>query len=253
MLCTCEAHYHAVWSSLRAAEITNSLKTEEPLLRSLITPFIRDDARVMIGGSADPGVLCVIGRIYAPSWPAVTIVDRCPAPLEVIRTFTAAKGIACRTLLLNLLDLDGSEQWDQIVLHYTPDFVDTYLHDRFFRALARSLAPGGKLVFAAMTGARIAGDDSRELASVYFDYCLKALAESPLADLASTPEFVKMLRDYADAWGRRRGRLPTAEELRAPLIAAGLKILSESTLPRRKRFVGNAAIVDANSFFVAGH
>ena len=251
-LCTCEGHFHALWGSLRAADITNSLRAGESLLRSLITPFIRDHARVMIGGAADTGVLSTIGRIYLPSRPAMTVVDRCPAPLAIIRDFAAAKGLACRTLLLNLLDLDGSEQWDQVVLHYTPDFVETHLHERLFRGLAQSLAPGGTLVCGAMTGSRIAGDDSQELANVYFDYCLKALVESPLVDLASTPEFAQMLRAYSDAWARRRTRVPSAEELRGSLIAAGLNILSESTSPRRSRLVGNAAIVDANSIIIAG-
>ena len=85
--------------------------------------------------------------------------------------------MACRTLNLDLLDLDGSEQWDQIVLHYTPDFVAADIRARFFRSLALSLAPGGTLVCAAMTGTRFTGDRGQELASVYFDYGLRALQE----------------------------------------------------------------------------
>lgn len=252
-LCTCEGKYHLLWGSLRAAAVASGLRAEEPLLASLIGPFIRDDARVMIGGAADPGVMCAIGRIYAPMKPGMTIIDRCPAPLESIRHFAASKGIACRTLRLNLLDLDGSERWDQIVLHYTSEFVQTDFHDRFFRGLAQSLAPGGTLICAAMTGTRVAGDHSQALASVYFNYCLRALADSPLVELASTPEFTQALQTYATIWGRRRASLPSNEELHDSLIDAGLNILSERTTPRRMRFVGEAAIVDSSSIIVAGH
>jgi len=251
-LCTCKGKYHALWGGLRAANVSNSLKAEEPLLAALMGPFIRDGARVMIGGAADPGVPSVVGRIYAPNRPVMTVIDRCRAPLTSIRDFAAGKGIRCRTVHRDLLDLDGNEQWDQIVLHYTPDFVGPHCRARFFRALAQSLVSGGTLVCAAMTGTSVTGDLSQELADVYFNYSRKALDESPLSDLPSNPEFIPILRAYADAWGRRRANLITGEELRGSIIAAGLSILSESTFPRRKRFVGEAAIVDSNSFFVAG-
>ncbi len=252
-LCACEGHYHTLWGCLRAAEVSNSLKAEEPLLASLIAPLVRDNARVMIGGSADPGVLCAIGRIFAPRFPANTIIDRCPAPLELIREFTAAKGFACRTVNFDLLDLDGSETWDQIVLHYTPDFLAPQIHGRLFRSLALSLAPGGALIFAAMTGTHVVGDHQHALGSVYFDYSLRAIQNSVLADLAESPEFLEMLKSYAARWAMRRMNLPKIEELRDSLDGAGLRIVSEHSSPRKHRVVGGATLVDSTSIIVAGH
>jgi len=251
-LCTCEGYYHSLWGALRATGVSDSLKSEEPLLASLLSPFIRDDVRVMIGGSADPGVLCAIGRIYAPGRPPITIIDRCRAPLELIREFTAAKGLACRTLNMDLVDLNGSEQWDQIVLHYTPDFVEPQIHGRLFRSLALSLAPGGTLVCAAMTGTKVAGDHRQEVGSVFFKYSWRALQDSPLADLARSPAFEQMFQSYAAGWSLRRLSLPTSEELRQSLRSAGLRVLSETTTPRRRRYVEGAALVDSNSIIVAG-
>jgi hypothetical protein len=209
----------------------------------------------MIGGAADPGVLCVVGRIYAPRRPLMTVIDRCPAPLEVIREFTDAKGLACRTVNLNLLDLDGREQWDQIVLHYTSEFVETHLHGRFFKSLAHALAPQGTLICAAMTGTRVAGGHyhDHELGNVYFDYCLKALKDSPLADLAEAPGFAQSLRSYSTRWGHQKANLPTSDELRDSMRAAGLRILSEKHTPRRRRFVEGAAIINSSSLIVASH
>src|SRR5262249_47478187 len=123
-LCICEGYYHTIWGSLRFAGLNHTMKGEAAILSELMAPFLRDNLRVLIGGSADPGVLCGIGRIYAPRMPVFTVIDRCPAPLAVIDEFVSAKGITCHTRHANLLDLDGSEQWDQIVLHYTVDFMD---------------------------------------------------------------------------------------------------------------------------------
>lgn len=250
-LCACDGHYHALWSSLRAADVANSLKREEPRLASLIAPFVRDGARVMIGGSADTGVLCAIGRIYAPQTPSLTVIDRCRAPLQLIAEFTAANGIACRTVNFNLLDLDGKEQWDLIVLHYTPDFLEPRVHERLFRSVALSLAPGGALILAAMTGAQVNGDRFQTLASVYYDYGLGALQNSALSDLAENPEFRDMLRAYAARWGQRRMNSPSGDDLRSSLHNAGLHILSDYSSPRRHRNVGGAALVDSTSIIVA--
>lgn len=250
-LCRCEGAYHILWGSLRAADVGDRLRTEEPLLASLMSPFVREGARVMIGGSGDQGVFCTVGRIYAPLRPAITVIDRCKAPLELIREFATARKIPCRTLNLDLRDLDGSEQWDQIVLHYTPDFVTSAARARFFRSLALSLAPGGTLVCCAMTGTRIAGDQRQALASLFFDFCRKALRNTALADLADDPDFAQMLQAYAASLSQRRTNLPTSDELRETLSGAGFKIVSENTTPPRERIVGGATIVDSNSIIVA--
>lgn len=68
-LCRCEGYYHTLWGSLRIAGLNNTMRGEAPILASLLAPFLRKDARVMIGGSVDPGVLCGFGRIYLPRVP----------------------------------------------------------------------------------------------------------------------------------------------------------------------------------------
>ena len=251
-LCACDGHYHTLWGTLRASDVSNSLKSEEPLLASLVKPYVRDGARVMIAGAADPGVPCAIGRIYAPVMPALTVVDRCKASLELARQFAAAKDLAWRTLNLNLLDLDGSEQWDQIVLHYTPDFLDPPLHGRLFQALAHTLRPGGTVVCAAMTATDVIGERERELGGVYYDYTLKKIMSGPMADIASSAEFLDMLRTYSGLWGQRRTSLPSREALFRSMGSAGLSILSENSAPRQHRIIGGAALVDSCSIIIAG-
>ncbi len=251
-LCTCDGHYHTLWGTIRASGASSGLNSEEPLLGSLIKPYVRDGARVMIAGAADPGVPCTIGRIYAPIMPALTLVDRCKASLELVRQFAATKEFVCRTLNLDLLDLDGSEQWDQIVLHYTPDFLDPPLHGRLFQALARALRPEGTVVCAAMTATDVIGEREHELGGVYYDHTLKKVANGPLADIAASAEFVDMLRAYSVLWGQRRTNLPSREQLIRSVRNAGLSILSENSSPRQPKIVGGAALVDSCSIIVAG-
>lgn len=251
-LCACDGHYHTLWGTLRASGVSNSLKSEEPLLASLIQPYVRDGAQVMIAGAADPGVPCAIGRIYRPVMPELTLADRCEASLELMRGFAAGKHLVCRTLKLNLLDLDGSEQWDQIVLHYTPDFLDPPLHGRLFQTLARALRPRGTIVCAAMTATGVIGEREHELGGVYYDYTLKKVMDGPMAEIAESADFLDMLRAYSMRWGQRRTNLPSSEQLVHAMRNAGLSILSENGAPRQHRIVGGAVLVDSCSIIIAG-
>ncbi len=203
-LCACDGYYHMLWGSLRAAGVNNTMRGEASILAELMAPFLRDGMRVMIGGSADPGVLCGIGRIYAPRMPSFTVIDKCRAPLALIDEFASAKGIVCQTRQIDLLDLDGLERWDQIVLHYTADFMDAHLRSRLFRNLARSLVPGGTLICATMTGASPSADRRPEMEAAYIARAMALLKESAMAAYAGTPEFEQKLRAYAACRTNRR-------------------------------------------------
>ena len=250
-LCACGGYYHALWPSLRVAGITDSLPFEEPVLASLMSPFIRDGARVMIAGAADPGFLCVMGRIYGARRPRFTVMDRCGAGLELVREFAEAKRHALQIRKLDLLELDESEQYDQIVMHYILDFVPPQFRKRFLANLARALTKGGVLVSCGMTAAKIAGARDRELENVFLGYGLETLRNSPLAEDTHAAEFEHMLQGYAAAWGTRRLHKVTAEEQRALLTGAGFELISETVVPRPRRSAGGATIVDTRTIIVA--
>jgi SAM-dependent methyltransferase len=251
-LCACDGYYHTLWGSLRLAGVNNTMKGEAATLAELMAPFLRDDMRVMIGGSADPGVLCGIGRIYAPRMPSFTVIDRCRAPLAMIDKFASAKGVACRTRYIDLLDLDGMEQWDQIVLHYTADFMDAHLRGRLFRNLARSLAPGGTLICATMTGASPPADRRPEMEAAYVARATALLKDSPMAACACTPEFEQKLRAYAACRTIRRLNLPTAELICGLVRESGLSLLQTHQTARARRSHAGMDVVDTSSIIVAG-
>jgi hypothetical protein len=249
--CECEGFYHALWGSLRIAGLNNTMKGEAPILASLLAPHLRDDVRVMIGGSADPGVLCGVGRIYAPHMPILTVIDRCQAPLALIGEFAAAKGLDCRTLKRNLLELDGSETWDQIVLHYTLDFIAPDLRSSLFRRLAASLAPGGILVCAAMTGAALPFDKKPEMEMAFFARAVAALKDTPMADLARTPTFEQQLRGYAAGRTLRRLTLPTTDDICELLQDTGFGVLERHATARARRLLVGMDVVDTSSIIIA--
>ena len=250
-LCACEGYYHALWGSLRIAGLNNTMKGEGPLLTTLVSPYLRDSSRVMIGGAADPGVLCGIGRIYAPRLPHFTIIDKCGAPLALIGEFAAANGIPCRTLHRDLLELDGSEQWDQIVVHYTSDHVDAADRPHLFRNLAASLAPKGILVCATMTGAGISSERRHEMEVGYFTRAVVALKDTPMATHARTPEFEQQLRGYATARTRRRLGLPTADGICDLMQDAGLEVLHNRATARARKLLVGMDVVDTSSIIIA--
>jgi SAM-dependent methyltransferase len=234
-LCECEGRHHWSFAALRTTGMT-SIGPEEPLMAGVMTPLIDDHARVMIAGSADLGLLCFVGRCAAARHPDITVIDRCRAPLALIEEFTAQRGIACRTHFANLLALDGREQWDVILVHHTAEFFDGPSRARFFKNIAASLARGGSVVCATMTGQRLAPEKQAELEAEFRDHSVNAFRRLPMALQKEGPEFERLLGDYAKARAARRMGYPNDDEFYDDFRSARLRIVSEHALPVRWTF-----------------
>ena len=184
-LCTCEGRHHRSYAVLRAAGVTSSIGSEEAVMAPLMTPLIGDRTRVMIGGSADPGLLCFVGRYGGAKQPLITVIDRCRAPLALIDEFAANRHIACRTCLADLLALNG-EQWDVILLHHTAEFFTGSARARFFDVIANALAPQGRLVCVTMSAQKLEPEKQVELETEYREHSTSGFRRSPLADDAES-------------------------------------------------------------------
>jgi len=254
--CTCPGRYHWLYGAMRASGVVASLKSEQTRLASLLAPLLVGRPRIMIGGSADPGLFCAVGRISGSPLTDITIADRCAAPLALIGEFAQARGLRCRTLRTDLLAFDGREQWDLVFLHYTLNFVEPRLRGRFFKTMAAKLAPGGVLVFAAMTGEPITQAQQSDLAAAFAAQARRALAQTALADEAQTSEFQHLLQIYAADTTAMRLIWPAADELRELVRGAGLKILAEDTITRDWSLFGRSDTgrrIDTSSIIVAAH
>lgn len=251
--CLCPGRYHWLYGTMRASGVVASLKSEEPRLASILKPLLRHDIRIMIGGSADTGLFCALGRILRAQAADITVVDRCHAPLELIGEFAGARGLRCRTLNQDLLDLDGPEKWDLILSHYTLNFIAPQSRAKFFAGLASALSPGGTLVCAAMTGKPITHIDEPLLASAFVARSHEAWARLGLnADDRS--ELEESLHIYAADTTAMRLIWPSADELHAHLREAGLKIRSEHTITRDWSLFGRTETerrIDTSSIIVA--
>jgi hypothetical protein len=253
-LCTCEGYYHHLWGLLRASGAMKGLNSEQQTLSDAMTPFIRPNARVLIGGSADVGVLCALGRIYGPAQPAFTVVDKCRSPLELIREFASAKQFQCRTLNLDILDLDGSEKWDQIVLHYTANFVDEDHRYKFLAGVARALEPGGTLICSVKTGDKVVADQRDMLEASFFARGHGDLQRFLSQQNLEIPDLEPMLHAYASAATTRRLNMSTLSDVQATLRNVGLRVLSTHSTPRTFRYYqdqGSGARVDSSTLMVA--
>jgi hypothetical protein len=251
--CACPGRYHWLYGTMRASGVVASLKSEEPRLASILRPLLRGGARIMIGGSADPGLFCALGRIHRSPGADITVVDRCGAPLALIGEFAQARGLRCRTRHGDLLDLDGREQWDLILSHYTLNFIEPQSRARFSAGLAAALAPGGALVCAAMTGKPITHDEKPMLAAAFVGRSHEAWARIGLTS-DDRSELEEILQIYAADTTAMRLIWPSADELHTHLSEAGLEIRSEQTITRDWSLFGRTDTerrIDTSSIIVA--
>jgi hypothetical protein len=252
--CTCEGYYHCLWGLLRASGAMKGLSSEEQVLSEVMTPFIRENSRVLIGGSADVGVLCSLGRIYGPTKPEFTIVDRCRSPLELISEFAAARQAHCRTLHADILELDGRAKWDQIVLHYTANFVDADHRKQFLGSVAQALEPEGTLVCSVKTGDKVYADQRDTLEAGFLARSRGDLQEFLSHRNIEIPELDTMLRAYASAATTRRLSMSTLPEMQETLRDVGLRVLSVHSTPRKFRYYQeekSGARIDSSTLIVA--
>ena len=252
--CLCPGRYHWLYGAMRASGVVASLKSERTRLASLLQPLLNGRPRIMIGGSADPGLFCAVGRISGSHDTDITIVDRCAAPLELIREFAQPRGLRCQTLQSDLLALDAHEQWDLVFVHYTLNFVEPRLRGRFLETLASTLAPGGVLVFAAITGEPITHHQQSGLAAAFAARARQALARTALADDAQTIEFRQLLQIYSADTTAMRLIWPAAEDVRVLIGDAGLRVLTEDTINRDWSLFGqteSSRRIDTSTIIVA--
>jgi SAM-dependent methyltransferase len=171
----------------------------------------------------------------------------------LIREFSEARGLRCRTLNLDLLDLNGREQWDLILSHYTLNFIVPESRARFFEGLASALAPGGVLVCAAMTGKPITHEDEPLLAAAFAARSREAWERMGLTS-EDRSELEDLLQIYAADTTAMRLIWPSTDALHAHLQEAGLEIRSEHTITRDWSLFGrtdSACRIDTSSIIIA--
>ena len=234
-LCACDYPYHVLWSILRAAEITGSLRyQEDEALSPVLQPLLRNGTRMLIAGSADTGTLCAAGRIAGEMRPQFTVLDRCPAPLRLIEEFAAERNVACETLCVDLLALDEAARWDVVLVNYTLQYVAAAERARVMKNLACALVPGGTLICVAKTGAPLSPSQAAQSQSAWLDRARRKFRAAELGLTLAPSEVDELLALAAAGRTARRLQLPTEEELARGLHDAGLVLCRETVSPRKR-------------------
>lgn len=242
MYCNCPGYFHLLWSPLRASKFARGLTVEDAILAATTAPYIKDHSRILIGGAADPGQLCTLGRIAGTHIPDFTVTDRCKAPLTLIQEYASMHGISCGTIHGDLFDLDSAKKWDLVFLHYTNCHIDPRSRRKVFKRLAESLAPGGSIISVDLTGERLKDELLGDLQNAIYAEMRSALQGSEIESLTERDELDSMLRCYATEKVARRVHYPTIEEIDKAIEEAGLTVLSRKNTGRKRVTSGDDSI-----------
>lgn len=99
-LCKAEhgcANYHKAWSLVRLISLKGALPGASEFFIEEIARRIKDGAkRILISGSADTGLLCIVAHAIqrAEQGAQIVIVDRCKTPLRQCREYADVLGLS---------------------------------------------------------------------------------------------------------------------------------------------------------------
>ena len=238
--CTCNYPYHILWPILRAAGIKGTLRAkEDEVLAPLLSPLIGDAARILIAGSADTATLCTVGRISGARRPDFTVLDRCPAPLSLVREFAAERQISCRTLRFDLTELEESDRWDIVLVHYTFQFIRPDRRGDVMRRLARSLVPGGTLVCVDKEVPPVSLAEAPASAAEWLEKTRRKVRAEGLDSTLPAALYDELLRQAAEGRTIRRVTIPSAAGLIDNMHSAGLVAIQD--LARQARATNGSA------------
>jgi SAM-dependent methyltransferase len=220
-LCSCAGGYHILWGSLRAAGCKPQVQPEEPVLLPLLSNRITTGTRILVAGAADAGLVSMIGRAVNHAVPEITVLDRCRAPLRVVSEFAREGDLPCDVLLKDLLELDVSDGWDVVLLHYTLLFIPPVDRGDVLRRLARALRPGGTLICVIQTHPADPRSSVRSLSAVVEEF-RHSIDRAELGLPIDGAALDEQIRKYVAASLDRKAAVPTIDEVHAHICNAGL-------------------------------
>jgi hypothetical protein len=218
---------HALWPYIRLARVSMATQSSPPL-GPLLAKLIEENRRsVLIAGSADTGLMARVARAGGPIHLDITVLDRCPTPLESCRRLAATWSLPITTVHKDLTELDLQHRFDIVLVHETLPFISSdHLVDVLVR-LRRALRSRGVLVLLVKTGRRIAGDLASDSRDGYAEWAIRELERLSVPLPEERDTFAARLRVHAQNRESREGAFSTIDEVNALLKAAGF-VISQS-------------------------
>jgi Methyltransferase domain len=229
--CQCPDRWHTVWAGLKATGLLRGVHAQAPFLRETLEPHWVKGGNILIAGAADTGSLDVLNALYGDTTARYTVVDRCEAPLHLIRKHAETRHLHVRTVLADLDALETSQPWDLVFIHYTLSFMDHAARMQVFRHLRQTLAPNGVIACALRFVAVPAATDDARAADEWLTATLNTLGTIYAGHPDLHASLTEWLPVYARARRERERVMPHATVVREELAAAGFRILSEHSNP----------------------
>jgi hypothetical protein len=227
--------YHQLWGLLRAAGMVRGLDDDAQVLGPLMRASLGERSRVLLVGAADTGVLALLMREVAPTRPRCTVIDRCAAPLELIRDYALEHGVDCELVHDDLLRWSPNRPFDLVVAHYTLSFVAPADLRAAVDALARCVAPNGHALVVLKSGRAAPDSQVADFRDAWLAEARAAIAASGLAASLDASELDALLLAHAQARTRRKAALVPVAVVREAFEHAGLEVVSEAPAGRRRR------------------
>ena len=215
--------------------MVRGLEDDAQVLGPLMRASVGERARVLLVGAADTGVLVLLMRSVAPTLPHCTVIDRCAAPLELIRGYASESGLDCELVHDDLLRWSPKRPFDLVVAHYTLSFVAPADLPAAVGALARCVAPHGHALVVLKSGRAAADSQVADFRDAWLAEARAAIASSGLAASLDASELDTLLLAHARARTRRKAALVPVTVVRDAFEHAGLEVVTEAPAGRRRR------------------
>lgn len=241
---SCRA-YHGIWPYLRLTGRKRGVDADREVLVPLLARMIAGGARrILLAGSADPGVLSLVldaGGAHQPL--AITVVDLCATPLATCRSFAARRGFAIQTQQGCLSEMTFDADYDVVVAHSVLSFIAPSLLPAVGEAVGRALVPGGRLVVTTSLSPTKPGLDE----GTFCDDVLAKLRARGIGLPTGVGEFRELLTTYAQGRRHRGSPFASVDELTTFLGARALRIERLISKARGTGFKAGGAVVERSN------
>jgi SAM-dependent methyltransferase len=222
-LCGDCKNFHMLWPYHRLAQAAGGdigIPRVQSALKSLLSQSGR---KILIGGSADSGLLAVVART-ASSGADITVLDRCETPLELCRRFASRWSLPIKTMHLDLQDLSIKSRFDVVFIHMLLQFIPSGQHLDTLVRVRRSLRPGGRMLLAFRINTHTENSPAVDSWRYYATHLIKCLK----ANKIPLPEPCEQLRDrlqiYVEERRERQNTYSDRAEVEALVKASGFDI-----------------------------
>ncbi len=248
--------YHALFTYTRLVGVNKSLAPDAEIAASLLAKVSPPNARILIAGAADAGMLALAARATAKQNPTITVADRCATPLAVCRRYGEMKNIHVPTFKVDLNEKSLAGPFDVGFTHNVLLFVPEDRRVDFLANLGRSLGPGGTLVLINRPRQHKRADDGSLKFGNFATEVEKGLAAHGIPLPEEGARFRRRLEAAAAAERARAHVTLTLEQIEESLAAAGFRIVERVDHFRRRtslaRDGGNSETIPTY-FFTASY